>query len=57
MLTQKDKKDLKSKFKNIYKSNTTIKDIDYFINKIISLINNFNKKNFKKKRIYLKKLP
>ena len=49
MLTQKDQKKIRSKLENIYKSNLSKKEIDYFKNKIIDLINNFNNKNLKKK--------
>ena len=49
MLTQKDQKKIRSKLENIYKSNLSKKEIDYFKNKIIDLINNFNDKNLKKK--------
>ena len=50
MLTQKDRKNIRSKLVNIYKTIFSKKDINYFENKIIQLINNFNKKNPKKKK-------
>ena len=50
MLTQKDQKNIRSKLVNIYKTIFSKKDINYFENEIIQLINNFNKKNPKKKK-------
>ena len=50
MLTQKDRKNIRSKLVNIYKTIFSKKDINYFENEIIQLINNFNKKNPKKKK-------
>ena len=48
MLTQKDRKNIRSKLVNIYKTIFSKKDINYFESEIIQLINNFNKKNPKK---------
>ena len=56
MLTQKDQITIRSKLDNIYKILLSKKDIDYFENEIIQLIKNFNKKNPKKKKKFLKKL-
>ena len=50
MLTQKDQKNLRSKLDNIYKIFLSKKDIDYFENKIVQIIRQFNKKNPKKKQ-------
>ena len=50
MLTQKDQKTIRSKLDNIYKILLSKKDIDYFENEIIQIIENFNKKNSKKKK-------
>ena len=50
MLTQKDRRNIRSKLVNIYKTIFSKKDINYFENEIIQLINNFNKKNPKKKK-------
>ncbi len=50
MLTQKDRKNIRSKLVNIYKTIFSKKDINYFESEIIKLINNFNKKNPKKKK-------
>ncbi len=50
MLTQKDRKNIRSKLVNIYKTIFSKKDINYFENEIIQLINNFNEKNPKKKK-------
>ena len=50
MLTQKDQKTIRSKLDNIYKVFLSKKDIDYFENEIIQIIENFNKKNSKKKK-------
>ena len=50
MLTQKDRKNIRSKLVNIYKTIFSKKDISYFESEIIHLINNFNEKNPKKKK-------
>ena len=50
MLTQKDRKNIRSKLVNIYKTIFSKKDISYFESEIIQLINNFNEKNPKKKK-------
>ena len=50
MLTQKDRKNIRSKLVNIYKPIFSKKEINYFESEIIQLINNFNKKNPKKKK-------
>ena len=50
MLTQKDRKNIRSKLVNIYKTIFSKKDISYFEREIIQLINNFNKTNPKKKK-------
>ena len=56
MLTQKDQRTIRSKLNNIYKIFLSKKDIDYFENEIVQIIKYFNKKNPKKKKIFLKKL-
>ncbi len=55
MLTQKDQKKIRSKLENIYKLSLSKKDIDNFENEIIQIIKDFNKKNFKKKKIISEK--
>ena len=50
MLTHKDQKTIRSKLDNIYKKFLSKKDIDYFKNEIIKIIENFNRKNPKKKK-------
>ena len=50
MLTQKDQRTIRSKLDNIYKIFLSKKDIDYFENKIVQIINHFNKKNPKKRK-------
>ncbi len=50
MLTQKDQKTIRSILDNIYKVFLSKKDIDYFENEIVQIIQNFNKKNRKKKK-------
>ena len=50
MLTQKDQKTIRSKLDKIYKIFLSKKDIDYFENKIVQIIHQFNKKNPKKKQ-------
>ena len=55
MLTRKYQTKIRSKLNNIYKKSLTKKDIDRFEDEIIQIIKNFNKKNSKKKRIFLKK--
>ncbi len=50
MLTQKDRKSIRSKLDNIYKILLSKKDIDYFENEIVQIIRYFNKKNQKKKK-------
>ena len=50
MLTQKDRKSIRSKLDNIYKILLSKKDIDYFENEIVQIIKYFNKKNQKKKK-------
>ena len=57
MLTQKDQKSIRSKLDNIYRILLSSKDIDFFEKEIIQIIENFNKKNPKKKKTYPKKLP
>ena len=47
MLTQKDRKNIRSKLVNIYKLIFSKKEISYFESEIIQLINNFNKKKIK----------
>ena len=44
MLTQKDKKKVRSKLNSIYKKILSKRNIDNCENKIIEIINNFNKK-------------
>jgi len=53
MLTQKDQKSIRLKLENIYKIFLSKKEIDYFENEIIQIINHFNKKYFKKKKNYI----
>ena len=55
MLSKKNKKNIRSKLDNIYKIFLSKKDIDFFENEIIQIINYFNKKNFKKKKIVSEK--
>ncbi|WP_075522120.1 alpha-amylase family glycosyl hydrolase [Candidatus Pelagibacter communis] len=55
MLTQKDQKSIRLKLENIYKIFLSKKEIDYFENEIIQIINHFNKKYFKKKKIISEK--
>ena len=50
MLTQKDQKTIRSKLNNIYKIFLSKRDIDYFENEIVQIIQQFNKKNIKKKK-------
>ena len=50
MLTQKDQKTIRSKLDNIYRVFLSKKDIDYFENEIVQIIQNFNKENRKKKK-------
>ena len=50
MLTQKDRKSIRSKLDNIYKILLSKKDIDYFENEIVQKVRYFNKKNPKKKK-------
>ncbi len=50
MLSLKDQKKIRSKVSNIYKSSLTKKDQDHLEEEIIHIINNFNKKNSKKKK-------
>ena len=50
MLTQKDQKTIRSKLNNIYKIFLSKRDIDYFENEIVQIIQQFNKKNLKKKK-------
>ena len=47
MLTQKDKKKIRSKLNSIYKKVLSKRDIDNCENNIIEIINNFNKKKIK----------
>ena len=50
MLTQKGQKTIRSKLENIYKIFLSTKEIDYFENEIVEIINQFNNKNRKKKK-------
>ena len=50
MLTQKDQKTIRSKLDNIYKIFLSKRDIDYFENEIVQIIQQFNKENLKKKK-------
>ena len=50
MLTQKDQKTIRSKLDKIYKIFLSKKDIDYFEKEIVQIIQQFNKKNPKKKK-------
>ncbi len=50
MLSLKDQKKIRSKVSNIYKSSLPKKDQDHLEEEIIHIINNFNKKNSKKKK-------
>ena len=43
MLTQKDRKKIRSKLDNIYKVSLSKKDIDNFQNETIEIIKNFNR--------------
>ena len=44
MLTQKDQRIIRSRLNNIYKVILSKKDIDYFENEIVQIIEKFNKK-------------
>ena len=55
MLTQKDKKKIRSKLNNIYKKILSKKDIDKFEDEIIQIIKILIKKIQKEKKIFLKK--
>ena len=55
MLSQKDRRKIRSKLENIYKPSISKKDIDRFDNEIIDIIKKFNKKNLKKKKIISEK--
>ena len=48
MLTQKDKKKVRSKLNSIYKKILSKRNIDNCENKIIEIIKDFNKKNPKR---------
>ena len=50
MLTQKDQKTIRSKLNNIYKIFLSKRDIDYFENEIVQIIQQFNKEILKKKK-------
>ena len=50
MLTQKDQKTIRSRLDKIYKIFLSKKDIDYFENEIVQIIQQFNKKNPKNKK-------
>ena len=50
MLTQKDQRTIRSKLDNIYKIILSKKNIDYFENEIVQIIDHFNKKNPKRKK-------
>ena len=50
MLTHKDQRIIRSRLNNIYKVILSKKDIDYFENEIVQIIEKFNKKNPKKKK-------
>ena len=55
MLSQIDRKKIKSKFTSIYRSSISKKDTNYYCNEILQLLTDFNKKKNKKKRLFLKK--
>ena len=55
MLSQKDQKKIKSKFKRIYGFNTSKSEITYYLNEIFQIINKFNSKNNKRKKIISEK--
>ena len=50
MLTDNYQKKIRLKFNNIYKKSLSKKDIDKFEDEIIQIIENFNKKNSKRKK-------
>jgi len=50
MLTQKDKKKVRSKLNSIYKKILSKRDIDNCENEIIEIIKDFNKKNPKREK-------
>ncbi len=50
MLTQKDQRNIRYKLDNIFKIFLSKKDIDYFGKEIVEIIQQFNKKNPKKKK-------
>ena len=55
MLSQKDQKKIKSKFKKIYEFNTSKSQITYYLNEIYQVINKFNSKNNNRKKIISEK--
>ena len=55
MLSQIDRKKIKSKFTSIYRSSISKKDTNYYFNEILQLLTDFNKKKNKKKKIISEK--
>ena len=55
MLSQISQKKIKSKLNKIYKSSISVKDLNFHYKEIELLINNFNKKNNKKKNVVSEK--
>ena len=55
MLSHLSQRKIKSKLNKIYKSSISAKDLNFYYKEIELLINNFNKKNFKKKKIISEK--
>ena len=55
MLSQIDRKKIKSKFTSIYRSSISKKDTNYYFNEILQLVTDFNKKKNKKKKIISEK--
>ena len=55
MLSHLSQRKIKSKLNKIYKSSISAKDLNFYYKEIELLINNFNKKNIKKKKIISEK--
>ena len=55
MLSKTNQRKIYSKLNNIYQSHCDKKGVNFFTNEILQLINQFNKKNKKKKRFISEK--
>ena len=55
MLSQKDQKKIRSKLKNIYTQDNFQFNINFSLREIVEIINKFNKKKNKKKKIISEK--